>query len=214
MREWANSWSPRLAASLGQPVSAATLRLLDRFRELDSDPAGKLAALLRYLATETAGDETFIGAAMGTSDLLQSLQDTQNAGPLMSFMARAVAPNATRVANGQAKEVDIAPGTLQKALGLIRSLQDVSPETATSPSTLATLLSRLAKPHAKDGESPLDVIVDSIVAVNRAVPGEREETPLKAQDVRDLMRETEQFLSSERHGLERLYDVIQSRTLP
>ncbi len=214
LREWTVGLTRRLEASLGQPVSAATLRLLDRFRELDSDPAGKLAELMRHIATESDKDSSFAGAVMGTADLLQTLADTRSVGALMTFVSRALAPNANDVAAGTAKDLDIQSSSVQKALKLMRSLQEVSPEVERGPSTLATLLSRLARPYDADGATPLDVIIDSVVFVNRATPGEREETPLEAQDLRLLLRETEQFLSSERHGLERLYDVIQSRILP
>ena len=37
---------------------------------------------------------------------------------------------------------------------------------------------------------------------------------LSAGDLRSVLGETEDFLSSERHGLERLFDIIQSRNLP
>lgn len=214
VRDWALGLTGRLAASLGQPVSAATMRLLDRLRDVDGDPAGKLAALMAYLTREGApGDNRFEATAVGVADLIQVLQDTQNLGPLMRFVSRAIADNASEVAAGKASELDVRNGTLEKAIGLMRSLQDLVPETDTERSTFATLLSRLVEPHGANQESPLDVILDAVVAINRAAPGTRN-APLDVEDLRFLLRETEQFLSSKRHGLERLYDVVRSREIP
>ncbi len=214
VRDWALGLTERLEASLAQPVAAATLRLLDRLRELDTDPAGKTAKFMSYLMSEKAGSDAFAGTLMATADTVQVLQDTRNLGPLMSFIARAIAPNVYDVADGKAGDVDIQAGSVQKSITLMRSLQNIAPESDSEASTLAKLLARLAKPFDEEGATPLDVIIDSVVAVNRAVPGEAEEVPLEQQDLRSLLSETEQFLSSERHGLERLYDVIQSRNVP
>ncbi|HEY6882242.1 MAG TPA: hypothetical protein VI299_29630 [Polyangiales bacterium] len=213
VHDWAFSLAPRLATALGQPVSAAALRLLESLRDLPSAPAAKLFDLAVYLTTEQAGDDTFQAMLLGTADLLQLLTDTENLSPVMAFGSRALAANASEVASGDKAELAIEAGTLEKALGLVRSLQDLAPESAGQKSTLAKLLARLASPYGKTSETPLDVIIETIAAVNRAAPAEQGSGPMSRADLRSVLDETSQFLQGKRHGLERLYDVIQSRVL-
>ncbi len=213
VRDWAFGLAPRLAGSLGQPLSAAVLRLLDRLRELEPDPAGKVFDLAAYLTTEPAGGDTFPAMLLGTADLLQLLEDTENLGPLMAFSARALATNASEVADGKGGELQFEPAALERALTLLRSLQDIAPEGENHKSTLASLLARLAKPHRQSGETPLDVILETIVAVNRAAPSGRGGGSLSRDDLRAMLQEAALFLKSERHGLERLFAIVQSREL-
>lgn len=215
LRDWSFGLEPRLEATLGQPVVAALLRLNDGLRDLEGDPAGQLAALGQFLADgQAANKDSFQATLLGTADLLQVLEDTANMAPLMGFVARAVAGNASEVASGADAPLDVANGTVQKALTLARSLQELSPEQNGQESTLAELLHHLAKPHGSGGEAPLDIILESIVAVNRTQPGASDDAPLEAADLRSLLDEAQQFLGSKRHGLERLYDIVQSRKLP
>ena len=96
----------------------------------------------------------------------------------------------------------------------MREVKKLDPARDGERSTLTKLLGELVKETGKDGETPLEIILDTIAEVNRAAPVKDLGSSLKADDLRAVLRESRDFLSSERHGLERLYDIIQARELP
>ncbi len=212
VHDWVFGLVPRLSNTLAQPVSAAALRLFEKLRDIESGPLDKFTDLAAHLTTERDGDDSFAATLLGLADLLQLLRDSENLGPLMAFGANGIAANAGDVVKGKAKELDVEEGSVERFLSLARALQDIAPESSSDKSSFVKLLSRFAEPYQASGESPLDVVLDSIAEVNRATPSQR--GPLSDADLRAIFHETESFLSSRRHGLERLYEVIQSRELP
>lgn len=103
---------------------------------------------------------------------------------------------------------------MEKTLALLREVKRLDPAEGDERSTLTKLLGELVKEHGTGGETPLEVIFDTIAEVNRAAPGADEGKPLNAADLRAVLRDSRDFLSSKRHGIERLYDIIQARELP
>jgi hypothetical protein len=219
VHEWAFGLTPRLEESLGQPVSAALLRLLDQFWGMQADPGGRLFSLMRDLSKEQPGataqeNVAFDTTLLALTDALQLFENTDNVAPVMHFLAKGIAPNALDVIARGDSELQLEQGALEKSLQLLRELERVHAAPDGKQSTITQLLRALATPHGPHGESPLEIILEVISEVNRAQPGKADGTPLDAQDIRAVLGEASQFLSSERHGLERLYDIIQSRKLP
>lgn len=219
LHDWALGLTPRLEKSLGQPISAALLRLLDQFWGMESDPGGQLLTLAHHLSQEKAdviGAENvvFDTTLLALTDLLQVLENSDNVAPVMHFLARAIAPNALEVTADGTTELELEQGALEKTLKLMRALKRLDVTKDGEQTTFTQLLRAFATPHGTHGETPLEVILDVIAEVNRTQPGKDDGTPLSGPDLRAVLRESSQFLSSERHGIERLYDIIQSRKLP
>lgn len=214
LRDWTEGLSGRMATSLGQPISAAALRLLDRFYETPEDPGAELLRLAHWLTEGQSAERAFDTTLLATADLLQILDDDRNTVPIMRFLSTAIAPNAHEAAADNTLALELNDGALEKTLRLIRQIKKVDPGNDATPSTLTKLLRLLAAEHGTNGESPLEIILDAIGEVNRAAPALDEGEPLSVQDLRSVLSQSKDFLSDERHGLERLYDVLQSRRLP
>jgi len=219
-RAWSIGLTGRLEKSLGQPVTAATLRLLDQYWKADGNPGGELLKLLNWVSKEQAqtkqGDnDPFDTTLLSVTDMLQVFEDTTNVAPVMRFLSTAVAPNALTVATagGEIKATDLAEGSLEKTLELIREIKKLDKAPKGQQSVLTKLMRALATVHGKHGETPLEVILDSIAEVNRAAPGPDDGKALNGADLRAVLFETQDFLSNERHGIERLYHIIQERKL-
>jgi len=213
MRDWANGLTPRLERSLGQPVVAASLRLVDQLWDDKGRPGEVLLTLVHYLLQEGGAgqDDAFATTALSLIDMLQILEDSANTAPLMKFMSRAVAPNATEVAVSGKGKLDLERGATERALGFMRALQKIDPGTKEQPSTLAKLLRAAMQPTGKHGETPFEVLISVVAEVNRARPGVDNGRVLNEADFREVFRETQDFLSNDRHGVERLYDVVEAR---
>jgi hypothetical protein len=216
VRAWSVGLSARLEKSLSQPISAATFNLLERFWGAEGDPGGELLTMMHWLSQAQSGvdkDDAIDSTLLAATDMLQLFEDTPNTAPVMRFLARGIAPNALEVASGSALELDVENGAVEKALMLLREVKKLDTAKAGEQSTLTRLLHELVRELGPAGETPLEVILDTIAEVNRAAPGADSGAPLDAADLRAVLRESRDFLSSERHGLERLYDIIQAREL-
>jgi len=220
LRDWSVGLARRLEASLGHPSSAAILRLLDRLRGLEGDPGGQLLGLMHAMSRELAtasksGDnDAFDSTLLASHDMLQLLENTENTAPIMRFFSQAIAPNAVQVADTGSGELKIEEGAIEKTLALLRAPRKLEPKTDGRASTLTKLLREMVHVTGPNGASPLEIIIDTIAEVNRAAPGKDNGKALDAADLRSVLDESQQFLSSNRHGLERLYDIAQSRSLP
>jgi hypothetical protein len=218
VRSWSVGLTARLEASLGQPVSAAMLNLLERFYGQKSNPGGEFLKMVHWLSQAEKGSsqhDAIDSTMLAATDMLQLFENSENTGPVMRFMARAIAPNAVEaVASDTVDQLDLPGGAVEKTLELMREVKKLDPARDGERSTLTKLLGELVKETGKDGETPLEIILDTIAEVNRAAPGKDLGSSLKADDLRAVLRESRDFLSSERHGLERLYDIIQARELP
>ncbi len=66
-------------------------------------------------------------------------------------------------------------------------------------------------PESGRGETPLETILDVVAEVNRVDPGLG--TSLRSDDHRAVLTTAHEFLTDQDRGLERIYNVIQSREL-
>jgi len=219
VRNWAVGLTARMEKSLGQPVSAATLRLLEQLWGAPGDPGGELLKLVQFISKEgdkgAGSDAGFDATLLSVADMLQLFEDTPNTAPVMRFLSRAIAPNAIEVTAKGPGDLAIADGVLERSLTLLRELnRNIDPPQKGKQGTLTKLLRALVQDQGKDGIAPLEVIIDVIAEVNRAEPGADSGKSLSDVDLRAVFNEAQGFLSSERHGLERLYDIIEARKLP
>ncbi|MBX3252179.1 MAG: hypothetical protein KF901_33705, partial [Myxococcales bacterium] len=207
---WAASLTPRLETTLGSGVGVAALRFLEA---VDRDEGAKeeLSGLIGYLMSDASSNDAFDSTLLATADLLQVLEDDTNLSPLLNAISEGLTPGVRdRVRAGgmvDAAELSTAGGALDETLALLRAVVDVDDRR-----TLAAILRNLvALPPTGDGETPLETILDVMAEVNRVAPGAG--TSLRAPDHRSVLNHVDEFLTDEDRGLERIYRVVQHRTL-
>jgi len=136
------------------------------------------------------------------------LEDGDNLMPVAHAVSSAFAPNARDVVAGRAGSLELSASVVADGLDLVRDVQERDERR-----TLRALLGNLVSLGEGDDDiTPLETILDVMGEVNRVRPGET--GPLDAADLAEGLRLVEGFLRDERRGLERLYDVVQSREGP
>lgn len=211
LTEWSLSLAPRLEETLGSAVGAASLRFLEAV-DRDEDAKQELSGFVQYLMDEASANDAFDSTLLASADLLQLLDDDANFVPLLNALSEGLAPGVRdRAAAGGTIEPSAIPldgSTLDETVRLLRAVVDVDERR-----TLAAVLRNLvALPASRDGETPLETVVDVVAEVNRVEPGLG--TNLSADDHRAVLRSVDEFLTDPDRGLERIYRVVQSRTLP
>lgn len=206
LENWAASLPSRLAETLDDPLPASTLRLLDALAT-DTSVRPELEKLLGGLLSTTNDERELRGTLLTAADVLQ-WAETIEPRTLARALAHLVASNAGDVRTGSAPKTD--DGAVHAALDLVRGvLATDHPERR----VLRTILARLVAPSLPEDESPLEAIVDVLVDVHRAGPRIGSGRSLSVDDASTLLERTQEFLNDEFRGLERLYRVVNSRTL-
>ena len=129
--------------------------------------------------------------------------------PIGRALAAALAPNARDVVEGgtSADALDLDGSIAGDGLGLIREVQDLDDR-----NTLRVILSNLVQlSDQEDAITPLEEILDVMGELNRATPGAG--GSFQPDDYRAAMGATRDFVTDDRRGLERLYDVVQNREI-
>lgn len=207
---WAAGLSTDAEETLASPAGSALFDLADAIGS-DDEARLQLAALVHYLISEDSPDEAFDNTVVATADMLQWLEDDANMDPFLKVISHALAPGARdRVDNGPADdELELDGSAADASAQLLREISALDDER-----TLREVLANLVSfPAGGRLETPLDVIVDVIAEVNRAPARLNEGTHLDPEDYDHALDGTVDFLANEHRGLERLYDVIQHRTL-
>ena len=207
---WSRGIAGRVETSIGSATGAAVLRLLDAMRE-DEAATDELAGVARYLMDEGADADAFDNTMVATADLLQLLEDDTNLDPLLRALSAGVSPDARALVEtgGSATHDSLSSdgSALAEVLAMMRETVDLDVQ-ETLPVVLRNLVSL---PPETRGETPLEVLVDVVAEVNRARPGAG--TPMLQDDHGAVLRTTHEFLTDEYRGIERIFDVVQSRTL-
>ncbi|MET0283144.1 MAG: hypothetical protein ABW352_01685, partial [Polyangiales bacterium] len=194
--------SDRLARVLSHPLAAAALDVLEALWE-EPDASGELLAL----ATSLLDDR---GTLMSIADLLVLLDRDRNVSPAIQLASLALAPNAFRALDGEPPDVEV--GALEAVLAFTREVIAVA-----RPLGTPTVLGKLLRNLASAGQSPAEVLFDSVANVNRTHPELPNTQSLSADEARKVLGDVKLFLSDDARGnrsLERLYAVIQHRQLP
>jgi hypothetical protein len=209
LEEWAQTFGRRAGDTLGSPLGSAAIRWIDALQE-DPQSREALARFVAYLLADGSPEEAFANTITATADLLQWLEDDHNMDPLLASLSAALAPNARAlVEDGGDDPVAIDGSAVDQATRLLRQISGVDDER-----TLRRVLQNLvALPDAGRLETPLETILDVIAEINRAEARLNEGTHLDPEDYEEVLDRTVDFLTNEHRGLERLYDVIQHRTL-
>ena len=206
----------RALGVLAHPLMARAVDLYDHFWA-DTAAGDEVASLTAYLLDEEANPEAFTGALIAAADTLKLFDRDPDLTPALRFAALAIAPDALDAVEGGDAQLDVDEGTAYRFLEVTHELAKLFAEQERSP--LARLLNNAVQPMSAPmpaqlaGKSPLEVLIDVIAEVNRAAPEAPSTLPLDAVDNKSVFAQLSQFLSSEDRGLERLYQVIESRKL-
>jgi hypothetical protein len=212
---WADGLSQRLADSLAHPLVAHGLDLLDVLWD-DRAASAELARLNLHLMDYENNPAGFMDLALAAADTLESADMEPDLTPIVQFAALAIAPDAFSViARDSSAPPNVFDGAAYTGLELTRqvALLDAyrgKPEL----SPISKILKNALLPGgAIDSRAPMEVIFDAIAEVNRADPALPPQTPLTREDNRRIFDQLRQFMLDEERGLERLYRVVQGRSL-
>lgn len=207
---WAANLPNRLETTLGSAVGAAGLHFVDA---VDADPVARdeISRIAEYLLDGETNPDTFATTVIATADLLQVLEDERNIVPLLNVLSEGIAPGIRSIALDGSRltpsDIRLDGSALDESLTLMREVINVDER-----ETLAAVLRNVVSlPESGDAETPLETIIDVIAEVNRVSPGAG--GSMDAEDHRRVFEETEAYILGQERGLERLYDVVQSRTI-
>ncbi|MBZ0116833.1 MAG: hypothetical protein K8H88_07560, partial [Sandaracinaceae bacterium] len=204
--EWSTTLHERMGETMTSPLGAALMRFL---AAIDADPEARsaLSRLMAYLVDEASANDAFASTLYGLTDAMMVLEDEDNLLPILHALADGMAPNARGVVAGTDPALDTEASAIRDLLELTSEIRDLDTQR-----TLPRILQNAAAlPETGDEITPIEVLIDVIAEVNRAAPGAG--GTMSADDYRAAFGQTVDFMTDERRGMERLYDVIQNRQL-
>jgi len=211
----------KMSTSMEGPVVAAMMGLTDTIRQNESART-HLEALLTYLLTAESTNDALPALLGSADDMIQVLRDDTNLVPVYR-----VAAEAARTSIVSESGTVIQKGATQASMDLLSRLagrayatpaggtpfEDCSQE-ADPNQVLTIVLQNLVTPIAVagpvKGQTPLQVIEDSIAHVNRAAPGSS--SKLAPTDYMTIAENVSDFMESPTSGLEQFYAVIRQGT--
>jgi hypothetical protein len=196
--------------------------LLDAMR---LNPGARAAQedLLAYLVDPGSKDavknvEALTELLSSTHDVLQNLNDAQNLfTPVYHVLSSAFAPPASHP--GRAL-VDATTALLTRLAARAHDAngREICASELDPNDVIGVALAYLVTPNCPSsggapcaGETPLEVIVDTIADVNRAADSKSSEV-LRASDYANVTSELEDFLLDSQRGLEQLYAIVRQGT--
>ena len=202
---WAHGLEARLTDTLDCAVGGSTVDFVEAIRT-DADAQNAMVQLLHYLMDSSSSYDALATLSAGGTDALQILPDDADEVPLVKTLSAAIAPNAKDAVAGTAA-LDTTNSPLNRTLTVVRAMRAQDQHM-----TLATLLFNLVQPTVgNEFETPLDVITDVIGQVNRTTPGSPD--AMSREDLQECFQNAHDFMLDTSHGVERLYQVVQSRNL-
>ncbi len=211
VRAWSATLPSRFGAFVQTPVVASTLALM---RDIQTSPKlmGEMNAFMAHTfdASADPAQDSFRAMILVLADALQLMRDGEHLPPIMRAASRAFAPDALQVVAGQGPMEPTPEATpLDRVLTFMHeaALQDDS-------GTLAKLLARsvaLDAKHSGGQVAALETLIDVLAEVNRVTPAQG--GPLDRNDIKAMLGQVSDFLSSRSDGMERMYQIIQNRFL-
>ncbi len=206
---WALGLAPRMEASMGSAVGATSIAFLEAINN-DEAAEAEISALAEYLMNEESTSDAFDTTVLATADLMQILDDEDNLDPLFRALSEGIVPDVrTRVAEGgtvRPADLDVTGSALDETLTLVREIAEVDDNR-----TLTAILSNAVALPEGSLETPLETLIDAMAEINRVEPNSG--GPMRADDHRDVLNTATEFMLDEDRGLERIFDVVQNRTI-
>jgi hypothetical protein len=216
-------WNEMVAAT-GGPTFSGAVEVLDAIRQ-NQNARTAIENLLAYMAdpkqADSVGQVESLGELLTTGhDILQVLRDDPNLTPVYQALAPAFVPPTS---HPDGKNVIDATTTLLSRLAghaYDTNGKEICSKELDPNSVLDVALAHLVTPMPTGsgdagggsvGETPLEVVVDTIADVNRASPSDKTD-PLKSADYENISNEVNEFLTDPERGLEQFYAVIRNAT--
>jgi hypothetical protein len=213
--------------TLSGPTFAATMDVLDALRR-DANARAAQEDFLQYLASPGVVDsvgqvEALTELLSSTHDILQVLQDSQNLFvPVYEVFSSAFVPPTSPPGGRALTDSTTAlltriAGRALDANGTEICANEIDPNDVVSvalahlvtPMPLANCTQTSTDPCT--GETPLEVIVDTIADVNRA-PDSTSSQLLRPSDYANISNELDEFLLDPTRGLEQFYAIVRQGT--
>ena len=213
---WASDFAQSAGASMGGPMMATTMDLMDGIRQNGAARAA-LEQLLSYLLAATSSNDSLQEFLGSVDDILQVMSDDANLVPLYHVLATAASPTTTD-AQGQTQRgvLDSTTALLSRIAGRAYDAKnneicakELDPD-AVLDVALADLVTPMKGTNGSLSETPLEVIMDVIADVNRSSPGAT--TKLNGDDYQNMANEMSEFLLDGQRGLEQFYAIVRNGT--
>jgi len=218
-------WNEMVAAT-GGPSFSGAIAVLDAIRR-DQNARTAQEDLLAYLAdpkqADSVGQVEALAELLTTGhDILQVLRDDTNLTPVYQAFAAAFVPPASNP--GGKNVIDATTTLLSRLAGHAYDTNgnEICSKELDPNSVLDVALAHLVTPMptgsgdaggGATGETPLEVIVDTIADVNRASPSDTTD-PLQSADYQNIATEVDEFMTDPERGLEQFYAVVRNATEP
>jgi hypothetical protein len=190
---------------LRNPIIAGALGLLPSLRGRGT----AIADLTRYsasLLSEAPGDNQLRPMLAGLFDLVQLLPGDAQTNAALRSTATAFATEVLGAVRGDGSQLHPELGAIGRNLYMLR-------QTAQLDTAQSSVLERVFKNFARvpaGRASPLEVIVDAALELERKTPGEG--TSPSAEDVQLFLTRVADVLTDPRRGFERLYQIVRCTT--
>jgi hypothetical protein len=219
---WARTTlTQNVANVVGGPLFAGAMDLTEAIRT--NDPARTGAEqLLTYLLDTASQNDALAGMLASTDDVIQIMTDDTNMVPFLNVLATSMAPSVTDAQGNivQKGMVDAQMSLLSRITGKAYAADGMTERCSTEldPNQVLVLaLQNMVTPmpassgtSAGPGQTPLEVILDTIGDVNRAAPDQA--VKLDPDDYESIAYNVLDFLVNKETGLEQFYEIVRLET--
>jgi hypothetical protein len=208
--DWARKeLTEKLQRVMEGPLFGAINDLNEALRA-DDEMRAELGKLISYLLEAANDPDSFALTLTSLSDLIQVLNDEEELAPVLRAFSSAAAPGVIEQ-NGKLIPAE-NPGTGSLTFKFLKALMD-EPEDPDQwidrYRALDHVLPRLVTPVAEGKRAPLEVILDTIAAVQRI--DSEQQGPFTAEDYKAMADGLKSFLTDEYRGLEQFYTIVRGR---
>lgn len=195
----------KLATVVEGPLFAAVNDLNEALRA-DDEMRAELEKFLVYLVQSSEDSDSFAQTLTSLADLIQVLNDEADLAPILRGLAPLATPG---VIEG---EITDASGVGSLSLKYLKAMLDEPEEEAKRVDRYRVLdhvLPRLVTPVAEGKRAPLEVVLDTIAAIQRV--DSADQGPFSPDDYRAFSDGLRGFLVDEYRGLEQFYTIVRGR---
>jgi hypothetical protein len=207
---WARDELPRKLQKVLEGPLFGAINDLNEVLRADDEMRVELGKLISYLLEAANDPDSFALTLTSLSDLIQVLNDEEDIAPALRAFSSAATPGVI-AENGKLVPTE-NPGTATLTFKYLKALMD-EPEDPEKwidrYRVLDHVLPRMVTPVAEGKRAPLEVILDTIAAVQRV--DSEQQGPFTAEDYRTMADGLKTFLTDEYRGMEQFYTIVRGR---
>lgn len=207
---WARDELPKKLQKVLEGPLFGAINDLNEVLRADDEMRVELGKLISYLLEAANDPDSFALTLTSLSDLIQVLNDEEDIAPALRAFSTAAAPGVI-AENGKLVPTE-NPGTATLTFKYLKALMD-EPEDPEKwidrYRVLDHVLPRMVTPVGEGKRAPLEVILDTIAAVQRV--DSEQQGPFTAEDYRTMADGLKTFLTDEYRGMEQFYTIVRGR---